>query len=181
MSSKFSEWPLAIKNRCKKKKNPINACLICLYLQNDGNNYHHRDGFGTTRSVKKVYLWGASEGRARPPRPHNANASSSSSPSPPSSSPSPPASPSPAAHIATPQQQQQQLQQQPPAQLQQQPAAPQAPCSFIYRAGVWSKRPVCRAPSPSGFSMFSNIFVLVLARSTTIKKKTVVVNKPSTM
>jgi len=24
--------------------------------KNDGNNYHHRDGFGTTRSVKKVYL-----------------------------------------------------------------------------------------------------------------------------
>lgn len=114
-------------------------------FQNDGNNYHHREGFGTTRSVKKVYLWGASEGRARPPRQHNANASSSSSPSPPSSSPSPPASPSLAARITTPQQQQQQppsssqqqlqlQQQQQQQQLQQQP---QTPCSFIYRAGVW--------------------------------------------
>lgn len=56
----------------------------------------YRDGFGTTRSVKKVYLWesGGEGGRRARGGSHHPLATSSppssSSPSPPSSSPSPP-------------------------------------------------------------------------------------------
>lgn len=71
----------------------------------------YRDGFGTTRSVKKVYLWETGEevgrslpGRARGGRRgHHPLATntppSSSSPSPPSSSPSPPTTPPPCSYI----------------------------------------------------------------------------------
>lgn len=84
-------------------------------FQNEAASMGYRDGFGTTRSVKKVYLWETGEevgrslpGRVRGGRRVNGGAHhplatntppSSSSPSPPSSSPSPPTTPPPCSYI----------------------------------------------------------------------------------
>lgn len=85
-------------------------------FQTDCAGMGYRDGFGTTRSVKKVYLWetGGEGGRSLPGRarrhPLASSPPSSSSPSPPSSSPSP-------------------------------PDTPPQPCSYIYRAWILDHYP----------------------------------------
>lgn len=91
----------------------ISTEMFCVhFFQNEAAGMGYRDGFGTTRSVKKVYLWETGEegGRSLPGRVrggrrgnHHPLATntppSSSSPSPPSSSPSPPTTPPPCSFI----------------------------------------------------------------------------------